>query len=459
MSWKKNRSFINIFQIFIDSVCLLITYMITVFLSEVIFQDEIFEQSLWIPVLFGMVYIFSMYTGEMYHRFTFTYQDRTLRYVSRSCLFAAMFCLVMIPFTSKDILTANILILYVLIAIIVLFMDYLTVQELRQVWTGKWNKRVILIGNYENIQEYLYYIHKTSFKIDIVKCICFSEDGNFKDKNRDKIDELNTTLKANVVDEVIFAVPCSLLEEIRPHVSLCKEKGLTVRLAVDFFQDSRRKSTVHNVGTIPVFTYYNAALNDLQSITKRGMDIMGALIGLLITLIASLFIIPAILIQNGRPIIRKREHVSVNGRIFNIYSFRTKNENNGSEGFITRFLRRTSMDNLPMFWNVLKGDMSLVGSLPIAASNLEDLKNHRFKNISIKPGLTGDWRFGDRRKLDDGEYLADLNENYINKWSLARDCWIILKTIGLILTRKPASLQVSLFSCLEDNRDYSVKSA
>jgi lipopolysaccharide/colanic/teichoic acid biosynthesis glycosyltransferase len=103
--------------------------------------------------------------------------------------------------------------------------------------------------------------------------------------------------------------------------------------------------------------------------------------------------------------------------------------------------------------------MSLVGSLPIAASNLEDLKNHRFKNISIKPGLTGDWRFGDRRKLDDGEYLADLNENYINKWSLARDCWIILKTIGLILTRKPASLQVSLFSCLEDNRDYSVKSA
>lgn len=117
------------------------------------------------------------------------------------------------------------------------------------------------------------------------------------------------------------------------------------------------------------------------------------------------------------------------------------------------------MDNLPMFWNVLKGDMSLVGSLPIAASNLEALNDHHFKNTALKPGLTGNWRFVDKNKLDYGEYLAELNENYINKWSLARDCWIILKTIALILTRKPASLEVSLFSCLEDNRDYSVKSA
>ena len=117
------------------------------------------------------------------------------------------------------------------------------------------------------------------------------------------------------------------------------------------------------------------------------------------------------------------------------------------------------MDNLPMFWNVLKGDMSLVGSLPIAASNLEVLNNHHFKNTTLKPGLTGDWRFKNKSRLDDGDYLAELNDNYINKWSFTRDCWIILKTIAVILTRKPASLEVSLFSCLEDNQDYSIKSA
>jgi len=459
VNWKKNRSFINIVQIFIDSICLCITYMITVFMTKVIFHAETFEQNLWIPILFGMVYVFTMYTCEMYNRSTFTYQDRILKYVSKSCLFAALFCLVMIPFTSKDVLAVKFIIIYILVAIIVLFVKYLTVHEFRQLLAGKWKKRVILVGLSENIQQYLYYMNKTSFRIYIVNCIYFTKDGGIRDKNRNKLDELNAALKTNVVDEVIFAIPYRLLEEIRPQVFLCKDKGLTVRLAVDFFEDLQLRNSVHTVGTIPVFTYYNATLNDLQSIAKRVMDIIGAMIGLLLTFIASLFIIPVILITSGRPVIRKREHVSSNGRIFNIYSFRTKNENDHSECFISRLLRRTSMDNLPMFWNVLKGDMSLVGSLPIAASNLEDLKNHRFKNISIKPGLTGDWRFGDRRKLDDGEYLADLNENYINKWSLARDCWIILKTIGLILTRKPASLQVSLFSCLEDNRDYSVKSA
>ena len=459
MSWRKNRSFINIVQIFIDSICLCITYMITVFLAKILFHIEIFEQNLWIPVLFGMVYIFTMYTCEMYNRSTFTYQDRILKYVSRSCLFAALFCLVMIPFTSKDVFTVNILIIYVLIAVIVLFMEYLAVQELRQVFTGKWNKRVILAGISENIQEFLYYINKTSFVMDIVNCIHFTEDGNFREKNRNKLDELNAALKANVVDEVIFAIPYSLFEEIRPYVFLCKEKGLTVRLAVDFFEDLQQKNSVHTVGAIPVFTYYNATLNDLQCIAKRGMDIVGAVIGLCITFVASLFIIPVILITNGRPVIQKRKHVSVNGRIFNIYSFRTKNENDDSECFISRFLRRTSMDNLPMFWNVLKGDMSLVGSIPTAASDLEALNHPRYKHTTLKPGLTGDWRFGGKSKLDDREYLAELYENYTNKWSLTRDCWIILKTIGLILARKPASLEVSLFTCLEDNREYSVKSA
>ena len=459
MNWKKSRSFINIVQIFIDSICLCITYMITVFLTKLIFHAETFERNLWIPVLFGMVYVFAMYICEMYNRSTFTYQDRILKYVSKSCLFAALFCLVMIPFTTKDMLTVRFLIIYLLSAIIVLFMEYMIVQELRQVFTCKWNKRAILAGIKENIQEYLYYLNKTSFKIDIINCIHFTEDGNFIDKNRDKLDDLHAALKINVVDEVIFAIPYSLLEEIRPFVFLCKERGLTVRLAVDFFEDLVQKNSVHTVGTIPVFTYYNAALNDLQSIAKRGMDIIGAMIGMVITIISSLFIIPAILITNGRPVIRKRKHVSVNGRIFNIYSFRTKNENDDEGYFISRFLRKTSMDNLPMFWNVLKGDMSLVGSLPIAASDLEALNNSPFKNTALKPGLTGDWRFGDKSKLDDGEYLTELNENYINKWSLTRDCWIILKTIGLILAGKPASQEVILFTCLEDNRDFSVKSA
>ncbi len=458
MSWKKNRSFINITQIIIDILCIFTTYLIALFFTGIIFHEVSLQQYLWIPVLFGMVYVFAMLTSEMYHRSTFTYQDRTLKYVSKSCLLAAVFCLVMIPFTSKDIFTVNVLIIYILVAIIVLSMQYLMVQELRQVFSGKWNKRAILIGVGENIQEYLYYINKTSFQIDIVGCIRFDEGANFADINQSKYDELSEVLKANVLDEVIFAVPCSLMEAIRPYVLYCKKKGLTVRLAVDFFEDSERKNSVHTVGTIPVFTYYNAALNDLQCITKRGVDVIGALIGMMLTLIVSLFIVPISLIQTGRPVIQRRKHLSVNGRTFTLYSFKTVMAGDNSEHFISRFLRKTSMDNLPMFWNVLKGDMSLVGSLPIPATNLEALNDHHFRNTTLKPGLTGDWRFRDKSKLSDGDYLAELNDNYINKWSFSRDCWIILKTVAVIMTKKSTALGTSLFTCLENNNAYSVKS-
>ncbi|MGI6086168.1 MAG: sugar transferase [Acetivibrionales bacterium] len=452
----KNRPFINIVQIIIDSMCLFITYLIAVFLTGVIFHKVTFEQYLWIPVMFGMVYIFSMYTSEMYHRSTFTYQDRTLRYVIKSCLLAVVFCFVMTPFTSKDIFTVNILLIYTLAAIIVISMQYLIVQEFRQVFGSKWNKRGVLVGCSENIQEYLYFINKTSFQIDIAECIYLDEGINFKEKNQEKIGRLNEVLKESVVDEVIFAVPCSLMEEIRPYVLNCKDRDLTIRLAVDFFEGTNQQNTVHSVGTIPVFTYYNAALNDLQSIAKRGMDIIGALIGLGITLLTSAFIIPLALIQTGRPVFRRRKYLSVNGRTFTLYSFRTVMENDSSEYFISRFLRRTSMDNLPVFWNVLKGEMSLVGSMPIPAFKSKTLTSYNFRNTILKPGLTGNWRFKDMRKLDDGDYLAELNNSYLNKWSFTRDCWIILRTIVLILSNK-AGIGPSLFACLEESHAYSVK--
>ena len=206
MGWMKNRSFVNILQIFVDSICLFITYIITILLTDIIFYSVDFQQYLWIPVMFGMVYLFTMYTSEMYHRSTFTYQDRTLRYVIKSCLLAAVFCLVMIPFI-KDTFTVNILLLYILVAIIVISMQYIILQELRRASGSKWNKRAVLIGNSENIQEYLYFIKKTSFQVEIVECIYFDEGTNFKDKNQDKIDYLKAILNEYVVDEVILRYP------------------------------------------------------------------------------------------------------------------------------------------------------------------------------------------------------------------------------------------------------------
>jgi lipopolysaccharide/colanic/teichoic acid biosynthesis glycosyltransferase len=450
LSWMNNRTHINIVQIIADIICLAVTYALSMFLTDEIFRQVAFAEYLWIPVLFSMVYVFTMFTCEMYHRSTFTYQDRTLKYVMKSCLFAAVFCFVMIPFTTKDVFTVNILLIYILAAIIIISMQYLIIQELRHAVRSRWKKRAVIVGLQENIQEYLYFINKTSFQVDVAGCITLDNpDGK---SGLGKIEDMEDILKKNIVDEIIFAIPCSLMEDMRKYVLLCKNRGLTVRLAVDFFEGQNQSSSVYSVGTIPVFTYQNATLSDLQLFVKRLMDISGAILGLLYTAIVSVFIVPLIRIQVGGTVLIKKNYLSLNGRSFTLYCFNTGTENGKRECFTSRLLRKTGMCNLPMFWNVLKGEMSLVGSLPILAEN----GSNQEVNITLKPGLTGLWRFIDRSMLNDYGYLTELSNRYLYKWSFIRDIWLIFKTIVFILAIKTSGMGTSLFSCLEENSSYGL---
>lgn len=459
MSWMNNKIHINIVQIIADIICLAVTYVISIFLTGVIFRHVALTEYLWIPVLFGMVYVFTMYTCEMYNRSTFTYQDRTLKYVMKACIFATVFCFVMIPFTTKDVFTVNILLIYIICAIIMISLQYLILQELRQAIRSRWKKRALIIGLRENIQEYMYFIRKTSFQIDVAGCITLDAPDNPSDASLGKIENLESILKENIVDEVIFAIPCSLMEDMRKHVLFCKDRGLTVRLAVDFFEGQNQGSSVHSVGTIPVFTYQNATLSDFQALIKRLMDIVGAIIGLLFTAIVSIFIVPLIRIQVGGPVFMKKKYLSINGRSFTLYCFNTMPENGNQGCFISRLLRKSGMCNLPMFWNVLKGEMSLVGSPPVAAENGNGLSRSRAINITIKPGLTGLWRFADRSNLNDHDYLTELNNRYLYKWSFIRDLWLIIKTIAVILTSKTTRMGTSLFYCLEEDSSYGFSSS
>jgi len=453
-----NKTHINIFQIVADVIFLALAYAASIFLTGTIFHQVALTEYLWIPVLFSMVYVFTMFTCEMYHRSTFTYQDRTLKYIMKACIFAAVFCFVMIPFTSKDIIAVNILLIYILVAIITLSIQYLIIQELRQTLRGRWKKRAVIIGLKENIQEYLYYIKKTSFQVDLAGCITLDDPRNLNEANLGRIEDMEDILKENIIDEIIFAIPCSLMEDMRKYILICKERGYTVRLAVDFFEGENQNSSVHSVGTIPVFTYQNASLNEFQIFTKRLIDIFGAVVGLLYTAMVSVFIIPLIIIQTGGPVFETTDYLSINGRSFKLHYFNTIPGNDRNECFICRFLRKTGMCNLPMFWNVLKGDMSLVGSLPVPAEKRNITGNDLPVNITLKPGLTGLWRFADRNRLNDNIYLAELSNRYIHKWSFIRDLWLILKTIAVILTVKTTGIGTSLFCCLEESSRYRLSS-
>ena len=436
---------------FLDALCLAAAYGIAVLLTEQLFRPVSLTEYLWMPVLFGMIYLFMMFTFEMYHRSTFTYQDRTLRYVLKSCLLASLLCLVMMPFAAKSNTGYDFLMIFLLSALVVLCVQYLIVQEVRLSSHSRWRKRAVLVGNSENIQEYLYYIKKTSFQVDAIGYVTLDRPGVPGENGADDPEsELVAILRRNVVDEVIFALSGRQLEAVRPLIARCRERGLTVRIAMDFMTSNSSRKTVHWVGTIPVFTIQQAGLNDFQSFAKRAMDIVGAIIGLVIFAVTSVIIIPLIRLQIGGPVFVHRPYISINGRPFILYWYRTSAFKDTPVPPIGRFLERTGLDHLPMFWNVLKGDMSLVGSVPVPAVNLDQLTNEQFRNFCIRPGLTGTWRFVENGRKNDEGYLTELNLEYVNNWSFLWDLWLIFKTAIIVIAGKSG---LCLLERLDKNQD------
>ena len=191
-------------------------------------------------------------------------------------------------------------------------------------------------------------------------------------------------------------------------------------------------------------------------VIKRVVDIIGAFVGLGITGVVTLLIGPLIKLESPGPLFFSQLRVGRNGRIFKIYKFRSmyadaeerKKElldQNEMEGFmfkmehdpritkIGNFIRRTSIDELPQFWNVLKGDMSLVGTRPPTVDEFEQYEGYHKRRLSMTPGLTGVWQVSGRSDIKDFEEIVAMDVDYISNWSLKRDFEIILRTVQVVL--------------------------
>jgi len=196
-----------------------------------------------------------------------------------------------------------------------------------------------------------------------------------------------------------------------------------------------------------------------QRFIKRTMDIVISLIGLIFTAVIFLIFSPIIFIQSPGHIIFKQKRVGRNGRIFDFYKFRSMYpdaekrkaelmEQNKMQGLmfkmdndpriipIGHFLRKSSIDELPQFWNVLKGDMSLVGTRPPTLDEFEKYSLYHASRLSIKPGITGLWQISGRSDITDFEQVVMLDREYIRNFSLLKDFYILMKTILVVFKRK-----------------------
>ena len=261
-----------------------------------------------------------------------------------------------------------------------------------------------------------------------------------------------------VVDEVFILLPEESDEQIQKLVQKFEEMGISVDLNINLYEldvDSGTKY-VNRIGKYPTITFAPREIPLHMIAMKRFLDIIGAIVGLIITALTTIVLGPLIKLESPGPLFFSQKRVGRNGRIFKIYKFRSmyadaeerkkelmaQNEMDGLMFKMTddpritkigKFIRKTSLDELPQFWNVLKGDMSLVGTRPPTVDEFEQYEGYHKRRLSMTPGLTGAWQVSGRSDITDFEEIVSMDVEYIKNWSLKRDIEIILKTIQVVL--------------------------
>ena len=234
------------------------------------------------------------------------------------------------------------------------------------------------------------------------------------------------------------------------------ELGMTVHIAMVHTDKMIPNRLMESYANYMVLTTSMKIANNWQLVAKRIMDIAGGLVGVCMTLIFTVIFGPIIKLQSPGPIFYKSIRIGKNGRRFEFYKFRTMVMNadtmldelkkqNKMKGLmfkmdndpriipIGRFMRKYSIDEFPQFWNVLLGDMSLVGTRPPTEKEFEQYAYHHKARLGIKPGLTGLWQTSGRNKISDFEDVVAIDTEYIMNWSLGLDILILLKTVGVVI--------------------------
>ena len=266
-------------------------------------------------------------------------------------------------------------------------------------------------------------------------------------------------VKRHQVDLVIFSVNHLVRRKIEHLIEAFSEMGIDSLITIDSFAIETLETKLEDFGTTNVIRLSPRLFTDGELLLKRLMDIAGALVGCFICLIFGLIVAPLIFLEDPGPIIFKQKRVGRNGKFFYIYKFRsmyqdaeaklqTLKDQNEMQGFmfkmkndpritkIGKILRKTSIDELPQFFNVLEGSMSLIGTRPPTVDEYNQYSAHHKRRISIKPGITGLWQVSGRSEITDFEEIVRLDCFYIDHWSITGDIKILLKTFAAVFTGK-----------------------
>ena len=298
----------------------------------------------------------------------------------------------------------------------------------------------------------------------IVGACCIDEDMSGMEAEevpviagKDNLLEVTTPM---ALDEVFINTPDLTQRALEDIITGYDEMGVNCHYCLEM-PSMQSSSRVGTFGDYSVLTYTRFQSSYKKLVIKRLMDLVGGLIGLIITLILTPFIAIAIKADSRGPVFFSQVRIGRNGRRFKIYKFRSMyldaearknelekdNEMNGlmfkmtNDPRVTKagaFLRKTSLDELPQFWNIVKGDMSLVGTRPPTEDEFNKYNQYYRRRISMTPGLTGMWQVSGRSDIEDFDEVVGLDLRYIDHWSLTLDIKILLQTIAVVFRKRGA---------------------
>ena len=274
------------------------------------------------------------------------------------------------------------------------------------------------------------------------------------------VDDIARIVDNNVIDEVIFAVDNVNLERLEPALAACEVAGVNTRIVLDFFPIKFSKLEFDEFGGFPMLAFHTTSNEELALLAKRAFDLAVSSVAIVVGAPVFLAVALGIRLTMPGPIVFVQRRTGLNGREFDMYKFRSmvvdaalsqasladRNEADGpafkmaADPRVTpfgRFLRRTSLDEIPQFVNVFLGEMSVVGPRPAVPSEVSHYERWQRRRLSVKPGLTCLWQVRGRSDLDFDTWMK-LDLEYIDNWSLWLDLKLFVLTIPAVLLARGA---------------------
>lgn len=345
---------------------------------------------------------------------------------------------------------------------LVWFVRLLMKKVLHSYFTSKSNlikmmiitKDGVLDQTVKNLKEAL----DINYEIVALACMDADRKGVIVDGVKVNADRENVLEMARQMplDEVFIHLPNTDKDDIRHIIYDLETMGVACHYNIDLIERQQKDMQVGSFAGYTVVTYAINHYDHRRMAIKRLLDIVGGLCGCMITILVTPFVALAIRLDSPGPIFFAQTRIGKNGRRFKIYKFRSmyvdaeerkkeleaqnemqglmfKMENDPRITKVGKFIRKTSIDELPQFFNIVKGDMSLVGTRPPTEDEFEQYNSHYRRRISMTPGLTGLWQISGRSDISDFDEVVRLDLEYIDNWTIWLDLKILLQTVFVVL--------------------------